>query len=188
MNKKKLKIIGLTGPIGAGKDAVAKILRRKGAAIIDADKVAHTLYKDDKSLRKKIIKSFGTINRRKLGEIVFGDKKKLKLLNQIVHPALKKAIIASSKLKVENSKLIIINAAVLKEIGLVNFVDEVWIVMASQAKRLKRLLKSGLSKKQADARLRSQMSQKKYLRMADRIIWNNGTLKQLSTKVAELTK
>jgi dephospho-CoA kinase len=187
-----MKIIGLTGPIASGKNEVARILQKQDASIIDADELAHTLYKRDKSLRKKIIKTFGTINRKKLGEIVFGNKPKLKLLNKIVHPYLSKIIRQKAQGKrpfdraqgePEAKGTMVINAAVLKEIGLVNFVDEVWVVMAPRKTRLQRLLKSGISKKDAEARLRSQMSQKEYLKIADLVIENNSDLKALKGKV-----
>ena len=94
-------IIGLTGPVGAGKNAAAKILRRRGAYIIDVDQVAHTLYEPQsevwremvKALGSKILKRGGEINRKKLGEIVFSDKKRLQQLNSIVHPRLKDEIV-----------------------------------------------------------------------------------------------
>ena len=186
------KIIGLTGPIGAGKDEVAKILAKGGAYIIDADQIAHQLYSYPSPVWQELVKSFGSkilmrggkINRHKLGEIVFSDKRLLKKLSEIVHPALKEAIIQivdSRKLKVESR--IVINAAVLKEIGLVDYVDEVWVVMASKEKRLKRLMKAGLSKAGALKRINAQASQKDYLKVADVVIKNDGTLKQLNAKV-----
>jgi len=190
-----MKIIGLTGPIGAGKDGVAKILKRLGAYIIDADKVAHELYSFQSPVWQELIKTFGSkilkrggeINRKKLGEIVFSDKKKLKELDKIVHPALKDAVIQaieSSKQKAASSEqIIVVNAAVLKEIGLIDQMDEVWVVIASKGKRLKRLVKSGVSKEEALRRINAQFSQKDYLKLADVVIKNDGTLKQLDAKV-----
>ncbi|MFH1683874.1 MAG: dephospho-CoA kinase [Candidatus Margulisiibacteriota bacterium] len=193
------KIIGLTGPIGAGKDEVAKILRRRGAFVIDADKIAHTLYSTQSEVWQEIVRVFGSrilnrggkVNRKKLGEIVFSDKAKLRQLNKIIHPFLKEAIIQMvEEVKVRSSELgvrsIVVNAAVLKEIGLVGYVDEVRVVMASKEKRLRRLLKSGLSKTEAEQRLRSQMSKKEYLKLADVVIDNDGTLKGLRKKVLSL--
>jgi len=187
MNDQPYKIIGLTGPIASGKDSVAKILQKQGAAVIDADQVAHTLYNPQTPVWREIVKAFGSkilmrggkINRQKLAKIVFSDEKKLLQLNGIVHPRLREAIIESCKLLVVSSKLIVINAAVLSEIGLVDYVDEVWVVMASKEKRLKRLLKKGSSKTSAQKRISSQMPQKEYLAMADRVIRNDGSSKSL---------
>jgi len=189
-----MKVIGLTGPIGSGKDEVAKLLRRRGAIVIDADKVAHTLYSTQSQVWRELVKVFGSkilnrggkINRKKLGDMVFSDKTQLMKLNQIIHPYLKEAIIQileSSKQKAVSGKQIVINAAVLKEIGLVDYVDEVWVVTASKELRLKRLMRGGLSKEEALKRINSQMAQKKYLAIADVVINNSGTLKQLSAKV-----
>lgn len=189
-------LIGLTGPIAAGKDEVAKILRRHGAQVIDADELAHELYSSQspvwhelvKTFGAKILKRGGTINRRKLGEIVFSDKKKLKELNRIVHPSLKEAVIRTIEehraLSTEHgTQIIVINAAVLNEIGLADYVEEIWAVMASRETRLKRLIRSGLSRTEAECRMRAQASQKGYSKMADVVIRNEGTLKQLNAKV-----
>ncbi|MEA3492845.1 MAG: dephospho-CoA kinase [Candidatus Margulisiibacteriota bacterium] len=185
-----VKIIGLTGPIGAGKDEVAKILRRRGALVIDADKLAHTLYVSKSLLWKKIVKAFGPeilnksgeINRKKLGKIVFSDRRKLKKLNKLVHPYLKKAIVK----KIEGRKLIVINAAVLKEIGLVSLCDEVWVVMAPKETRLKRLLKSGLPIKDARKRIDSQMGRKDYSSVGTAVVENNGPKQKLRERILDL--
>jgi len=192
---KEVIIIGITGPMGAGKDTVAKILQKKGAEIIDVDKLAHTLYPAQSLLWQKIVKAFGSkilsrggeINRKKLGVIVFGDHRQLKVLNRIVHPELKKEIIREVEIrKFENvgtglvpvrEKLIVINAALLKEIGLIDLVDEVWVVMASQAVRLKRLIQKGMDRKTALQRMKMQMGQKENLKMADKVINNNGKIR-----------
>jgi len=188
----KKRIIGLTGPIAAGKDEVAKILRRRRIPVIDADKLAHTLYIKDSPLWRKLIKTFGSrilnrggkINRKKLGRLVFADKRKLKELDQLVHPYLKKAVIQEVESK--RSKMVAINAAVLKKIGLLDCVDEVWVVTASKAVRLKRLLKSGFSKKDAEARLRSQMSGKDYLKIGTARVENDGSKQKLRRQVLAL--
>ena len=189
-----MKVIGLTGPMGAGKDEVVKILRRHMALVIDADEVAHTLYVPQSPVWQELVKTFGSkilmrggkVNRHKLAEIVFSDKRKLRELNRLVHPYLKQAIIEKierCKSLVVSCKLIMINAAVLKEIGLLDYVDEVWVVMASKANRLKRLMRSGLKEEEAKKRINSQISQKEYMGIADVVIKNDGTRAQLNAKV-----
>jgi dephospho-CoA kinase len=187
-NEQQRKIIGLTGPIAAGKDEVARILRRRGAFVLDVDKIAHKLYPAQTEVWREIVKTFGCkilnrggeINRKKLGEIVFADKKKLQQLNEIVHPALKAAI----RERLEHREgTIVINAAVLHEIGLVDLVDEVWVVIAPREARLRRLIKSGLTKQEALRRINAQASQKDYLEIADVVIKNDGTLKELRAKI-----
>ncbi|MCU0641858.1 MAG: dephospho-CoA kinase [Candidatus Margulisbacteria bacterium] len=179
-------IIGLTGPAAAGKNEVARCLKRSGALVIDADKVAHELYAAQTPVWHELVKAFGSrilmrggrVDRKKLGEIVFADRKKLQLLNKIVHPALKESI-ERRTLNVEHKGMIVINAAVLKEIGLVPLVDQVWVVTAPRATRLKRLIKRGSSRGEALRLLSSQPSLRSYLLLADRVIRNEGTLTQL---------
>jgi dephospho-CoA kinase len=190
-----MRIIGLSGPIAAGKDEAARVLKKNGALVIEVDQIAHTLYQPQSSLWHELVKAFGSkilmrggkLNRAKLGEIVFADKNKLKQLNQLVHPLLKeevKKIVESRKQIAERRKqTIVINAAVLKEIGLVDLVDEVWVVTASAENRLKRLVKAGLSREEAAQRIKAQLPQKDYLKIADVVIKNDGTLKQFHAKI-----
>jgi len=195
MKKTKPKIIGLTGPIGSGKNEVCRILRRRGARVIDADRLGHGLLVPQSDLWKELVKTFGSrilqqggkVNRKKLGEMVFENPKLLKKLNKIMHPAMRERI----KSEIRNTKsetLIIINAAVLKEMRLVPFVDEVWVVLAKREKRMKRLMNKGLTKEQAALRVRSQMSDGEYLKMADRVIRNNSTREKLKRAVVRYPK
>jgi len=193
MEKIGTKIIGLTGPIAAGKDQVARRLKRLGAVVINVDQLAHTLYKAQspvwmglfREFGSKILRRGGEINRKKLADIVFSDENELKRLNSIIHPALKEAVIKEIRAKSaeHSAQMIVINAAVLKEIGLIDIVDEVWVVLASKENRLKRLVGNGLTKEQAAKRINSQLSQGDYLKMADVVIRNDGTLKELNEKV-----
>lgn len=162
-------ILGITGPIGSGKDEVCKVLKKRGFHIIDADKIGHQL------LGKGI-------NREKLGDEVFADKNKLKELNARLHPEIKKIIVGQVATCHYNN--IAINAALLKEIGLIELCDEVWVVAARKSDRIKWIVK----KKRYDRNkindiMRNQMPQKGYLAIADWIIWNKGTLNDLRSRI-----
>lgn len=186
----------MTGPIGAGKNEVAKLLKRRGALVIDADLAAHELYKKNYRLWQALVKKFGSgilkqggeIDRRELGEIVFSDPQKLKLLNRIVHPYLKAAIVkeVNCKLEAGSWQLVVINAAVLKEIGLIPLVDEVWVVTAKREVRLNRLMKKGLTRSAAAKRLDAQMPQSGYLKIADKTIKNDGFLPDLKQQLSNI--
>lgn len=175
-----MKVVGLTGPAGAGKNEVAKILRRRGAMVIDADKLAHTLYIYGSPLWRKIVKAFGAeiltrggeINRKKLGAIVFSDRRKLNKLNRLVHPILKREIIK----KMKSKEFVVINAAVLKEIGLISLCDEVWVVWASPEKR----------KKRTGRLIKFQMSKKDYAKIGTVVVENNASRQGLEKKILAL--
>jgi len=189
-------IIGLTGPIAAGKDAVAKVFGRHGAFIINADKVGHEILRPQTKSWHQIVKIFGSkvlnkggiVNRKKLGRIVFSDKLKLARLNKVMHPEMKARIKVMIKdAQKRKKKLIIINAAILAEIGLVPLVDKVITVLASEKIRLGRLMRCGRTKSDALARIRSQASVSKYRKIADLIIENNKGRKELTEKIKRIT-
>ena len=194
----KPKIIGLTGPIASGKNCVAGVLRRRGAYVIDADEIGHSLLTSQSDIWKDLVRTFGSkilmsggkVNRKKLSQIVFSDPKLLKKLNSIMHPRMREEIrkVVRGQLSgvSKTKKMIVINAAVLKEMGLIPLVDEVWVVIASKKKRLGRLLKQGLSKEDALKRIKAQMADGSYRKMADKVIENNGTIKRLALQVRDL--
>lgn len=192
-------IIGLTGPMGAGKSTAAKILHRLGAYIIDADRIGHLiLYPQSttwgqvvKAFGSKILKRGGQIDRRKFSEIIFSDLKKLKKLNSIMHPKMKEIIKreADDALAAMPGRLVVISAAVLKELGLISFVDQVWVISASREKRFCRIkTKKKLKKEQILKRLKAQLPEKEYLKMADVVIKNDGSFKRLKLQIQMLVK
>jgi len=140
-------VIGITGNLGSGKTTVARMFKELRAEIIEADKIGHDLIKKAE-VKKKLSQTFGSsildekreIERRKLGRIVFKNKKKLEELNQILHPLIGSEIkkkIASSK-----ARIVIIDAAVLLEAGWDSLVDKVLVVSASYEARLRRIKES----------------------------------------------
>jgi dephospho-CoA kinase len=175
----KKKIIGLTGPIAAGKNEAAKILKRAGAYIIDADEIGHCLLAREPAVGKKALKTFGTKDRKKIGKVVFSDRAKLKTINNIIHPAIKAEI--KKEIRRRKTGLVIVNAA-LPELfrGMVGLTI---VVMASEEKRVLRLVNSGLPRAEALKRIAAQRTAEDYLKIADKVILNNGTLKELVKKV-----
>ncbi len=184
-------VIGVTGPIASGKDEVCKLLKKRGYLIIDADKVGHDVLERDQEVRKGILKTFGTgvldkdeISRIKLGKIVFSDKKLLKKLDRIIHPAIFKVI--KKQLRASSSKSVCINAAVLYEIGLDKLADKVLTISASKKRRLERLMNKGLTKEEAQMRVRSQRDIVFKKNRRDLSLINDGTIKELRGKVLGL--
>ena len=132
-------ILGITGSIGSGKTAAAKIFSRYYYTRIDADEIGHSLMKENKELKNKLIKNFGNkilgkngnIDRKKLGGIVFNDKNELKKLNSMMHPLIiyeiKNQIEKIQKECGDNTK-IIIDAPLLLETNLKNYVDKIIVI------------------------------------------------------------
>ncbi|MCX5726667.1 MAG: dephospho-CoA kinase [Candidatus Saganbacteria bacterium] len=196
-----VKIIGLTGPIASGKDTVCKFIRKRKAYIIDADKIGHEVLAPQSPEWHKVLKLFGSkvlmrggrVNRRKLGGIVFSNPNLLKKLDSIMHPAMVKRIKEELRKQStehtvpagrQGAQVFVINAAVLKGMGLIPLVDEVWVVLAPKERRIKWLMRQkGFTREQAAARIRAQVSDKDYIKIADKVIRNTGTIKELKEKV-----
>ena len=136
-----MKTIGLTGGIGSGKSTVSQLLAERGAFVIDADKVGHEIYLPGKAAWQQVTAAFGseilaadqTIDRKKLGAIVFGSAEARQRLNAIVHPLMFEDIAARIQAKRATgfSAPIVVEAAILIEANWIPLVDEVWLVEAS---------------------------------------------------------
>ncbi len=130
--KQRIKVIGITGGIASGKSTIAKMLGSLGASVINADKICHRLI-NTKSMSQKIINRWGDhiqdkhgrIERHKLGEIVFADKKELSALNKVIHPeAIKQIKNRIAKLRNESTTVaIVLDAALLVESNLIDICD-----------------------------------------------------------------
>ncbi len=188
-------IIGLTGPIASGKSTVAKMLNRRGACVIDADKVGHQVIAPQSKAWHEIIKIFGSkvlnrggaVNRRKLAGMVFSSPAALKKLNRITHPEMRKIISGEiNAAKLSDKKYIVVNAAILNEMKLIPLVGKVVVVLAGKATRIKRLLRAGSSKRDALARIRAQVPDARYRKIADFVIVNDTNTEDLKQKVKRI--
>ncbi|MCR4429890.1 MAG: dephospho-CoA kinase [Tepidanaerobacteraceae bacterium] len=192
-----MKVIGLTGGIASGKSTVSMLLRDKGAVIIDADEISRDILRPGKPAWKAAIDCFGreilldgeNIDRKKLGHMVFSNRTMLEKLNRITHPE----IVLEIKRRLDycikkREKIVVIDAALLLEIGLDSMVDEVWLVAVDEKTQLERLLarEKDMSFEEAMDRIRVQMPLDKKKKMADRIIDNSGSIKDTKQKIDEL--
>jgi dephospho-CoA kinase len=182
--------IGLTGGIGSGKSTVAQILGEFGAPIFDADKVAHTTYAPGAPAYDAVIAAFGkdvvaddrTIDRKKLGAIVFGSPERLNKLTSIVWPATRESIRRNvADLRASGAKLpIIVEAAILIEANWQPLFDEIWLVRASREQVVARIeSQRGLKPAETEARIRAQLSDEERSKHATLVIENNGSLGDL---------
>ena len=187
-------VVGITGNFGVGKTTVAKMFRQLGARIIDADEIAHQATKPHTAIYRKILAYFGRriltgkyISRRKLAKIAFADKKKLKKLNQFMHPKILR-IIKNRACKFSRKQVVVIDAALLVESGLAPWIDKLIVVRSGRNIQFKRLRRSGLTDELIEKRLRFQLSQVKKLNFADFVIDNSGTRKQTEKQVRDIWK
>ncbi len=188
-----MKVIGLTGTSGSGKSTVSEILMKMGAYVIDCDEIAHynmsvgeIAYNDIvENFGKEILLSDGSINRKALGNIVFSNKEKLALLNSITHKHIVncvKKIVSQIKSDPKEYTSIVIDAPLLKEAGLTDITDCVWVVDAPVKKRLERIMKRD-NTDEASA-LKRFANQTGSLDIADLVIQNDfDNLKELENYV-----
>jgi dephospho-CoA kinase len=189
--------VGLTGGIGSGKSTVARILEDLGAAVIHADVVGHEVYLPQTEGWQRVTAAFGhdivksdqTIDRQKLGTIVFGDPEALKRLNAIVHPL----IFAEVQRRIRSLRAsgggqpIVVEAAVLIEANWLPLVDEVWLVVAPREAVIDRLAEQrGLAADDVARRVDAQLTDAERRKLAQVVIENQGSLEDLRRRVKSL--
>lgn len=189
-------VIGLTGPIGAGKSTVAAMLRELGAKVLDADAIVRDEQSRGTVGYSAIVQTFGTkvlgedkeIDRAKLAAEVFGDPAQLAKLERIMHPRVVARILEARKM-LREGEILVIEAIKLLESGLRNVCDEIWVVTAPRAVMLERLAARGVSRAEAELRLRNQYSEEEFRSAADVVIENDAGRDQIKDRVrAEWTR
>lgn len=184
MIQNKTITIGVTGGSGCGKTTVCNILKNNGAYIIDADKIGHQIIQKGEKAYFDLIAAFGIeildkdkqINRKKLGQIVFNNKEKLKILNNITHKHIIKTIKYNlNLLKQQNVyKYIVIDAALLIQTNLHKQVDIVWVIDSPLNLRIKRLKKrDNLPEDLIIKRIQGQMAFEDLKHYADFVLTND---------------
>lgn len=189
--------VGLTGGIGSGKSTVAKMLAELGAPSFDADKVGHDIYSPGGPAYKDVIAAFGegivapdgTIDRKKLGPIVFADPAQLKRLESIVHPRMferMQGMVAQMRAQGVEAP-IVIEAAILIEAKWQPLFNEIWLVMAPRERVIERVeAERGLKREQTEARIKAQLSDDERRKHSSLVIDNSGTIDDLRASVAVL--
>lgn len=174
-------VIGLTGGSGSGKSTIAGLMRQKGINVIDADKIGRVVVEKGKPALEEIVAEFGPgvllpsgeLDRKKLASIVFTNREELKKLNKITHKYI--TAIVKEELAASKTDLSAIDAAVLKESGILDMCDYVIAVIADKALRVERIMeRDGISEEAAKNRINSQEPDAKYIQYADFVIDNSG--------------
>lgn len=179
-----MKILGITGGVGAGKSTVLSYLKKQyGACVILADEVGHMVQEPGQECYKKIVERFGReilcegrIDRQKLGSVVYGDRKKLELLNRLVHPAVKAVIAAQIEKERQKGTVpfVVVEAALLLEDRYDLICDEIWYVYADEETRCRRLMASrGYSAEKVQSIMKNQMKDDEFRSRCDFVIDNS---------------
>ncbi len=190
-------LVGLTGGIASGKSLVAHVLRDLGAQLIDADQIVHELLQPHQESWRAVVEHFGkdilrpdgSIDRRKLGEIVFRDEKERSWLNSCLHPKVFDVYLSQIR-QMRNrppDTIVVLDAALLIETGYHRRMDRTIVVYAEQGQQVDRLMmRNHFTKEQALARIRSQMPLSEKRANADYVIDNTRSREQTIQQAREI--
>lgn len=189
-----MKVLGVTGGTGCGKSVVCRILKEQGGKIIDADKITRKLQEPGEVVYDEIVDRFGkeiilpdgTIDRKKLGAVVFSDIAERRALNTIVHSRVSQEIKRRiAKYEEEgNVPFVVLDVPLPIEEGFFDTANCIWAVVANNDLRVARLVKRmGITEKEAEARISAQMSNREYEDIADVTILNEGDVFELKNLV-----
>ena len=190
-----LKVVGLTGGIGSGKSTVAELFAARGVPVVDADALAREVvapggpaHADVAAAWPAVIAADGTVDRKRLGAIVFGDPAALARLEAITHPRIAAAADARlAALAAEGRRLALYEAALLVESGRWRDFDGLIVVTASPETQIARAIaRDGLTRAQAEARIRAQLPTEEKVRVATHVIDNDGARAATEAQVAEI--
>jgi dephospho-CoA kinase len=183
----------LTGGIGSGKSTVSSILEGLGAVVIDTDQAAHEVL--DTSAKEEVRQKFGrgiitdqgTVDRKKLAQIVFNDPQALARLNKIIHTRVDVEIFDRlEKFNKQGTDVVVIESALISEAPWALRADYIWIVKAPRELIMTRLKERGLSEAESLSRMAAQTPAEKSVKGPKVIIQNNGNIADLKEKVEKL--
>ena len=191
-----MKIIGITGGVGAGKSTVLAYLARKyNAFVIQADEVGHVVMEPNGKCYRQVIDLFGkdvikndkTIDRKKVSDVVFRQPDYLDRLNRIIHPAVKQYILNSlDEQRKKGCKLCIVEAALFLEEHYQDFCDEVWYIHTDKEIRIRRLMENRGYTREKSLGIIGNQATEEYFRMhTDYVIENNGNLEKTWKQIDE---
>lgn len=200
MIQNNCRIIGITGGISTGKSTVSNYLIDKGYIVIDADKIAREVVEIGKPAYKKIVEAFGeeillednTLNRKKLGRLIFSTSSLRNMLNKIVHPYVFRTMKYYIDKNCKKNKIIFVDTPLLIEeieqsaaYG-INY-DEIWLIYTDQQTQLKRLMgRDNITENEALSKINAQMKLEDKMKIATKIIDNSGDLQSLKKELNKI--
>lgn len=196
--RKKMMIIGLTGGISSGKSTVAEMIKQLGIPIVDADVIAREVVEPNEEAYAQIVQHFGTsilnadqtIDRKKLGAIVFNDENERKKLNSIVHPAIRQRMKQQKEQYLQEGFVhVVLDIPLLFESKLTYLVEKTLLVYVNEDVQLQRLMaRDESTKEEALSRIKSQMPLNEKIKLADAVINNNGTVEETKEQLFQVLK
>jgi len=190
------RVVGLTGGIASGKSLVAAMLRELGAPVVDADALARVAVEPGRPAYEDIVREFGpevlaedgTLDRKRLADVVFADPAKRKRLEAITHPRIAQlAQQATAEHAARGARVVIYEAALLVENGMYRFLDGLIVVAAAEEEQLRRaVLRDGQGEAAARARIAAQLPLAKKVEVATHVIDNSGTVEETRAQVERL--
>ena len=187
-------IVGITGGSGSGKSKVSELFAENGYTLVDADKIAKDIMKNDVKLKEKIKELFGKkyilpngeVDRKALGALVFKDKSRRELLNSVTHPAIYEEIVKQVK---NGGEKVVLDVPLLIGSPLYKLCDITVSIIADREKRISRITeRDGIDFKNAEDRINSQFSDDEYIKGTDCRIYNNGSEEELKISVIEFIR
>jgi dephospho-CoA kinase len=185
---KKPHLIGLTGNIGSGKSTAARFFEEEGIPSISSDAIVHELYNSNKNLQEFLFNEFGSLNRKVIGEQIFGEKEeqkiKRRLLEEKVHPLVKEKLKEWVK-ENANSPILVNDVPLLFEAHLEKRFNSIVFIQVDKSVQIKRLKKRNpeMSEEEILNRINSQMSQEEKISKSDTVISNNSSLQEFRAKI-----
>jgi dephospho-CoA kinase len=191
-----MRVFGLTGNIGSGKSTVGAMLREAGIPVLDADRISREVTAPGGRAYDAVVQAFGrgivrddgSIDRKRLGEIVFADPASRERLEKITHPAILEAMKeALAGIEREGHRAAVVEATLIHESGRKGLFEAVISVTCDRETAISRIAaRGGLSRGQAEARLRAQMDAGRKADASDYVIDNSGTLDETRRQVVAL--
>lgn len=191
-------ILGLTGSIATGKSTVSRYFIEKGIPVVDADQVARKVVEPGTDGLADVVQNFGTdilhsdgtLNREKLGALIFFDEEKRALLNRTLRQHIRKELKQETEDYVaQGHPLVVLDIPLLYEVGFEKQCDAVMVVYTTPALQLERLMaRNNLSEQEASERIASQLSIEEKKDRADVVIDNNGSLAETYRQVDKWLK
>ena len=188
-------LVGLTGGIGSGKSTVSRMLAERGAVVVDADDLARRAVEPGSPGLRKVAEAFGTevlkpdgsLDREAVAERVFADPEARKLLEGVTHPEVFRLYHEEIDRYRDTDRVVVFDAPLIVETGAADGFDLLIVVSASEDAQVQRLMADrGMGERQARERIASQLPLEEKVRLADVVIHNDGSIRELEPQVDEV--